>query len=196
MLDAVAEWMGYPLTVVAHGGVPMFGRAMSHPAVAPYDAYRTADGHQLVVGLQNDREWARMTQTVLMRPELATDARFATNAARVAHRSELDAMLGAALARLKIDEAIALLENAGIACARVNTVQQLVEHPQLTERQRWARIDSPVGQIPTLLPPGVSSAWEPALTAIPALGEHTDDLLRELGRNDEQIAALHLEGVV
>lgn len=196
MLDAVAEWMGYAITVVAHGGVPVFGTGMSHPAIAPYDAYPTADGQQVVVGLQNDREWVRMAQAVLGRPELGTDVRFATNAARVAHRGEIDALLGAVLARLDTAAAIELLEAAGIACAQINTVQQLVEHPQLTERGRWARIGSPVGEIPTLLPPGISSGWDPALGSVPALGAHTDALLRELGRDDEQILRLHAEGAV
>jgi itaconate CoA-transferase len=196
MLDAVAEWMGYAVTVVAHGGVPVFGSAMSHPAIAPYDAYPTADGQLLVVSLQNDREWSRMAGAVLGRPELAADPRFATNAARVANRSELDALLGAVVVKRSMDDALELLEGAGIACAQINTVAQLVEHPQLTERHRWARIGSPVGEIPTLLPPGISSTWAPTLGAVPGLGEHTDALLRELGRTDEQIGALHEAGAV
>jgi crotonobetainyl-CoA:carnitine CoA-transferase CaiB-like acyl-CoA transferase len=196
MLDAVAEWMGYAVTVVAHGGVPVFGRAMSHPAIAPYDAYPTADGPLVVVGLQNDREWGRLAASVLQRPELAADPRFATNAARVAHREQVDALLGPVLQKLGIHEAVELLEGAGIACAQINTVQQLVDHPQLTERRRWTRVGSPVGEIPTLLPPGVSSTWSPTLGPVPALGEHTDALLRELGRSDEQIAALHAAGAV
>jgi itaconate CoA-transferase len=196
MLDAVAEWMGYAMTVVAHGGVPVFGRAMSHPAIAPYDAYPTADGQLVVVSLQNDREWTRMATSVLERPELAADPRFATNAARVANRDELDGLLGAVVQKLTIDEALELLEGAGIACARINTVAELVAHPQLTERHRWARVGSPVGEIPTLLPPGISSTWTPALGAVPALGEHTDALLHELGRTDEQIAELRAAGAV
>ena len=191
MFDAVAEWMGYAMTVVKHGGTPVFGRALSHPAIAPYDAYLTRDGQRLVVSVQNDREWQRLATVVLGRPELADDPRFARNAQRVAHRNELDAAIAPVVADLDIDAAIALLVGAGIACARVNTVPDLVEHPQLVQRNRWSQIDSPVGTIPTLLPPVVSSAWEPALGAVPALGQHTDAILAELGYDPAAVAHLH-----
>jgi crotonobetainyl-CoA:carnitine CoA-transferase CaiB-like acyl-CoA transferase len=196
MIDAVAEWMGYAATVVKHGGEPVLGAGMSHPAIAPYDAFPTADGQRVVVGVQNDREWARLASEVLKRPDLMDNPRFATNAARVENRAEVDALVGAVLADLAIETAIDVLTAAGIACARINTVRQLVDHPQLVERGRWAETDSPVGPIPTLLPPVISSAWTPALAPVPALGEHTDAVLRELGRGDAEIAALHATGAV
>ncbi len=190
MFDAMAEWMGYALTAVKHGSTPVFGAALSHPAIAPYDAYVTADGERVVLSVQNDREWARLATQVIGRAHLATDPSFATNVARVDHRDELNRLIEEVLAPLSISEAIKLLTEAGIACARVNTVEQVVNHPQLVERNRWRTVDSPVGQIPTLLPPVLSSAWEPALGAVPALGEHTDAILAELGRDAGQIAAL------
>jgi itaconate CoA-transferase len=196
MFDAAAEWMGYALTAVKHGSTPVFAAGLSHPAVAPYDAFVTSEGDRVVLGVQNDREWARLAAKVIGRPDLATDPRFATNAARVRHRDELHELIGGALAPLAVEAAIELLSAAGIACARVNTVEQVVNHPQLVERHRWHTIDSPVGQIPTLLPPVISSAWEPALGAVPALGEHTDALLAELGRDEREIAALHDAGTV
>jgi itaconate CoA-transferase len=196
MFDAVAEWMGYALTAAKHGNTPVFGAGLSHPAIAPYDAFGTAGGDRLVISVQNDREWARLAGSVLRRPELAADPRFDTNAARVANRPECNRLLGAALAALDIDEAITLLTATGIACARVNTVDQVVNHPQLVERQRWQTVDSPVGPIPTLLPTVVSSTWSPTLGPVPGLGEHTDALLTELGRDDAEIAALHGSGAV
>jgi itaconate CoA-transferase len=196
MLDAVAEWMGYAATVVKHGGEPLLGAGMSHPAIAPYDAYGTGDGQRVVVGVQNDREWGRLARDVLGRGDLADDTRFATNAARVAHRAEVDALVTSVLAGLTADEAMDVLTRAGIACARINTVRQLVDHPQLVERGRWSETGSPVGTIPTLLPPVISSAWSPVLGPVPALSEHTDSLLRELGRDERDIAALRAAGAV
>jgi crotonobetainyl-CoA:carnitine CoA-transferase CaiB-like acyl-CoA transferase len=196
MFDAVAEWMGYALTAAKHGGQPLFGAGLSHPAIAPYDAYVTSDGDRVVLSVQNDREWVRLATDVIARPDLAHDADFATNTARVAHRDDLNGLIGDALRQLSVEQAIKLLTEHGIACARVNTVAQVVDHPQLVERERWQRIDSPLGPIPTLLPPVVSSTWDPALAAVPALGEHTDALLAELGRNDREITSLHDAGVV
>ena len=196
MFDAVAEWMGYALTAVKHGSVPVFGAALSHPAIAPYDAFVTADGDRVVLSVQNDREWARLAASVLGQPALATHPSFATNMARVAHRDEVNRLIEKVLAPLTAAQAIELLTAAGIACARVNTVEEVVSHPQLVERNRWRAMESPVGPIPTLLPPVVSSAWQPVLGAVPALGEHTDAVLRELGRDEHAIAELHAAGVV
>jgi itaconate CoA-transferase len=196
MFDAAAEWMGYALTAVKHGSQPVFGAVLSHPAVAPYDAFVTSEGDRVVLGVQNDREWIRLAGSVLSRPDLATHPSFATNEARVRHREELNRLIGEVLAPITLDQAIELLTAAGIACARVNTVEQVVHHPQLVERHRWRTVQSPVGPIPTLLPPVISSAWEPALGAVPALGEHTDALLAELGRDEREIVALHDARVV
>jgi itaconate CoA-transferase len=196
MFDAMAEWMGYALTAVKHGSTPVFGAALSHPAVAPYDSFVTSEGDRVVLGVQNDREWTRLAAKVIGRPDLATHPSFATNAARVRHRVELNRLIADVLAPLTVEAAIEFLTTAGIACARVNTVEQVVDHPQLVERHRWSTMDSPVGRIPTLLPPVISSSWEPALGAVPALGEHTDALLAELGRDDHQIAVLHDAGAV
>jgi itaconate CoA-transferase len=162
----------------------------------PYDAYVSRDGHRVVLSVQNDREWVRLAAQVLDRAELADDPRFATNAVRVEHRAEIDALLAPVLGALDIDTAIATLTTAGIACARINTVRELVDHPQLVERGRWAEMGSPVGMIPTLLPPVISSTWSPALGPVPALGEHTDRVLGELGRSPADIAALRASGAV
>jgi itaconate CoA-transferase len=196
MLDAVAEWMGYSVTVAANGGVPGLSPGMSHPAIAPYDAYPTADGRQVVISVQNDREWRRLATEVLGRPDLADDPDFATNQARVAHRDRVDAAVATALATLDLDSACAALDAAGVACARINTVADLVEHPQLRDRKRWSTVGSPVGPLPTMLPPVLSSTWQAPLAPIPALGEHTDVILAELGHSPAEIAALRAAGAV
>jgi itaconate CoA-transferase len=196
MFDAVAEWMGYALTAVKHGSVPVFGGALSHPAIAPYDAFVTSDGDRVVLAVLNDREWARLAADVIGRADLATHPGFATNPARVRNREELNKLIEKVLAPLTAGQAIELLTAARIACARVNTVEQVVSHPQLVERRRWRTMGSPVGRIPTLLPPVTSSAWEPLLGAVPGIGEHTDTLLAEFGRDERAIAVLHDAGAV
>jgi crotonobetainyl-CoA:carnitine CoA-transferase CaiB-like acyl-CoA transferase len=188
--------MGYALTAVKHGSAPVFGGALSHPAIAPYDAFVTSDGDRVVLAVLNDREWARLATDVIGRADLATHPGFATNPARVRNREELNKLIEKVLAPLTAGQAIELLTAARIACARVNTVEQVVSHPQLVERRRWRTMNSPVGRIPTLLPPVTSSAWEPLLGALPGLGEHTDTLLAELGRDERAIVVLHDTGAV
>jgi itaconate CoA-transferase len=184
MLDAVAEWMGYPLTVSKHGGTPRMVVGMSHPAIAPYDAYPVGDGSRIALSVQNDREWARLARRVLGREDLAEDPRFATNSARVENRAEVDALVEKWLASVDFTGAERTLLDAGLACARINSVAELAEHPQLVDRDRWVDVESPVGTIPTLLPPAPSSAWTAAVGPIPALGADNDHILAELGITD------------
>lgn len=184
MLDAVAEWMGYPVTVSRHGSVPQMVTGMSHPAIAPYDAYPLADGSRIAVSVQNDREWVRLARLVLRREDLVDDPRFATNTARVENRGEVDRLVGERLSELDFAEAEKVLLDAGLACARINSVADLVDHPQLVARGRWVEVDSPVGVVPSMLPPAPSSAWDVALGPIPALGADNDQILAELGLSD------------
>ncbi|CAM5722598.1 Dehydratase OS=Streptomyces microflavus OX=1919 GN=Smic_13770 PE=3 SV=1 [Streptomyces microflavus] len=121
--------------------------------IAPYDAYGTADGEQVLLSVQNDREWRRLAEQVLVRPELADDPDFATNTARTANRERTDEVVGRALARLTGREALDALDAAGIACARLNTVADVAAHPQLAARDRWREVESPVGPLRALLPP-------------------------------------------
>lgn len=196
MLDAMADWMGYPLVVRRHGHEPDLAKGMSHPAIAPYDVYPTADGRLLTISVQNDREWATLATAVLGRPELVTDERFATNQARVAHRAAIDELLAPVIATHDAGAAVELLHTAGIGCAVVNRLDEMAEHPQLSTRDRWLRVGAPHGPVWTPLAPPVSSAWTTPGGAVPALGEHTDAILAELGRDAATIRRLHDEGVV
>ncbi|GGO82782.1 CaiB/BaiF CoA transferase family protein [Nonomuraea cavernae] len=196
MLDALADWMGYPLVVRRHGSAPDLASGMSHPAIAPYDAYRAADGRLVTVSVQNDREWVKLARSVLDRPDLADDPRYATNQARVAHRADLDELLGAVIGRLGSAEAVAALHAAGIGCALVNDLAEVADHPQLVTRDRWLTVPAPAGPVATPLSPPVSSAWRTPAGPVPALGEHTDAILRELGYDDASIHRLHDDGVV
>ncbi|NUV61796.1 CaiB/BaiF CoA-transferase family protein [Streptomyces sp. CAI-85] len=196
MLEALAEWMGHPLHHTIHGGTPPERTGLAHAVIAPYDAYPTADGGRVLLSVQNDREWRRLAERVLGRPGLGTDPEFATNAARVRHRERTDALVGEALGALGTDEALALLEAAGIACARLRDLRELNEHPQLAARERWREVGSPVGPLRALLPPiTLPGGSEARMGDVPALGEHTEALLRAAGMTDEEIAALRRDGV-
>ncbi|MFE6772070.1 CaiB/BaiF CoA transferase family protein [Streptomyces fimicarius] len=197
MLDALAEWMGHPLHQGMHGSAPPARTGLAHSVIAPYDAFPTADGEQVLLSVQNDREWRRLAEQVLGRPELAEDPDFATNAARTANRARTDAAVGRALAGLTGREALDGLEAAGIACARLNTVADVAAHPQLAARDRWREVESPVGPLRALLPPiTLPGSEEARMGAVPALGEHTDALLRALGMTDEQTSVLRRDGVI
>jgi itaconate CoA-transferase len=196
MLDAMADWMGYPLVVRKHGTEPALAPGMSHPAIAPYDAYRAADGRLVTVSVQNDREWAKLATTVLGRPELATDPRYATNQARVAHREEIDRLVAAAVGALDAGEAVTVLHAAGIGCGLVNDLAAVVEHPQLVARDRWLTVPAPAGPVSAPLAPPVTAAWRTPAGAVPALGEHTAAVLRELGYDEGAVAGLRAEGIV
>jgi crotonobetainyl-CoA:carnitine CoA-transferase CaiB-like acyl-CoA transferase len=197
MLEALTEWMGHPLHHRMHGGETPPRTGLAHPVIAPYDAFETADGEHLLLSVQNDREWRRLTEQVLKRPELAEDPDFATNTARTAHRERTDAVVAEALATLTTQEALAGLDAAGIACARLNTVADVAAHPQLAARDRWREVESPVGALRAILPPiTLPGGAEPRMGAVPALGEHTEALLRAAGMTDEQTAELRRDGVI
>ncbi|MFF8651281.1 CaiB/BaiF CoA transferase family protein [Streptomyces griseoluteus] len=196
MLEALAEWMGHPLHHTMHGGEPPARTGLAHAVIVPYDSYATADGGRVLLSVQNDREWRRLAELVLDRPELAHDPAYATNAARVAGRARTDALVGGALGTMTADEALARLEAAGIACARIRDLAELAEHPQLAARERWRRVGSPVGPLRALLPPiTLPGGAETRLGDVPALGRHTDALLRAVGMTDDEIAALRRDGV-
>jgi crotonobetainyl-CoA:carnitine CoA-transferase CaiB-like acyl-CoA transferase len=151
----------------------------------------------VLLSVQNDREWRRLAEQVVGRPELADDPAYATNAARVEHRDRTDEVVGKALAALTADGAVARLEAAGIACARLRDVREVAEHPQLAARDRWREVESPVGPLRALLPPiTLPGGGEARMGPVPALGEHTGALLRAVGMTDDEIAALRRDGVI
>jgi itaconate CoA-transferase len=195
MLDALVEWMGHPLYVAEHTGEDPARAGLSHPVIAPYDAYPTADGHGVVIGIQNDREWVRLATDVLGRPELAGDPDYATNVARVRNRAAVDAAVAEAMAKLAVDEAIRALDDARIASARLNAVSEVLDHPQLAARDRWRQTTTPVGVVRALRS-AVEPVGEAPIGPVPALGEQTDAVLGQLGYDAREVAALRAAGVV
>jgi len=196
LFDTMAEMMGYHLTYARHSGIDQQPLGMSSPAVAPYGAYPTADGHTVVLGTTNDREWQRLARELLGRNDLADDPRFAGNADRVANRAVLDEAIAAWCAANTLTHIQDAADAAGIGNARYNTPSDVLAHPQLDQRDRWHSIDTPNGPIPSLLPPPVIAGYRPPMGAVPGLGEHTDAVLDELGLTGEEIVALRVDGVI
>jgi crotonobetainyl-CoA:carnitine CoA-transferase CaiB-like acyl-CoA transferase len=196
LLESLAEWMSFPLYYAFDGEPPPPRTGASHATIYPYGPFPAGDGGTVMLGLQNEREWAAFCAEVLRQPELASDARFAGNARRVAAREALRAIIADAFARLTTAQVIERLEGAQIANARVNDMAGLWAHPQLEARGRWREIETPAGRVPALLPPGTSRDDSPRMDPVPALGAHTDALLAELGYTPERIAALRADGVI
>jgi len=195
MLESLAEWTSYPLYYAFDGAPPPPRTGAAHATIYPYGPFPTGDGGTVMMGLQNEREWVSFCQIVLQRPELAADPRFAGNARRVAERDALRQLIVDAFAASTAPQVLERLEAAKIANARVNTMHDVWQHPQLAARGRWREVGTSAGPVPALLPPG---SWdvEPRMDPVPALGEHTDDVLVELGYDAQEIHALRTAGAI
>jgi crotonobetainyl-CoA:carnitine CoA-transferase CaiB-like acyl-CoA transferase len=195
MLDAITEWNGYAVQFAEHTGRAPVRSGVGHPSIAPYEAFTTADGDSVLIGVQNDREWARLATGLLSRPELAEHPDFATNQARVRNRERTDALVAEVVGRLPTAAVTASLDAAEIAYGRVNEMADVLRHPQLAARDRWVRIDSPAGPVRQLRPVVTLPGTPPRLEAVPALGEHTEKILTELGYTADDLARLRADGV-
>jgi len=196
LFDALAEWMGAPAAYTEYGGTAPARTGASHASIAPYGPVPTADAQPVHLAVQNASEWTRLCADVLERPALAGDERFATNPARVANRQALDEEIARVTTTLTAAELVERLEAAGIAYARMNTMAEFLSHPQLAARGRWRDVDSPAGSIRTLVPPVSIDNEAARMDPIPALGAHTDTILRELGYDAQTIAAWRAAGTI
>jgi itaconate CoA-transferase len=196
MFEALGEWMGNPAYFAAYGGTPPPRTGASHASIAPYGPFQAGDGKTVILGLQNEREWAKFCALVLEQPTVTADPRFASNARRVANREALHALINTVFSQLTVEQVIARLDRAQIANARMNTMQEFWDHPQLAARHRWRTVGSPVGPLQALLPPVTMSDVEPQMDPIPALGEQTEAILRSIGYADEQICRLRAEQAI
>ncbi|MEW2392628.1 CaiB/BaiF CoA-transferase family protein [Streptomyces venezuelae] len=197
LFDALAEWMGQPAYYTRYGGTQPPRVGARHATVAPYGPFTAADGKDVLLSVQNEREWVALCREFLGRPELADDPRFVTGSDRVAHRDALDAIISERFAELGSDAAMELLDRTGIANAGVNSVHEFLAHPVLTERGRWQDIRVPGTSEPVqaLLPPAILSEVAPRMDPVPEAGEHTAAILAELGHGPDDVARLREEGI-
>jgi itaconate CoA-transferase len=196
MFESLGEWMGYAAYYGGFGGPPLQRTGARHATIAPYGPYAAGDGKTVYLGVQNEREWAIFCRDVLHRPDLSDDARFNSNSARVASSAVLDPIILATFATLTADEVEARLQELGIANARMNTMAEFVEHPQLAARDRWREVGSEAGPIKALLPPFNIDSVDPVMGEVPALGQHTDAILGELGYDAATIGEWRKAGIV
>ncbi len=196
LLETSVEWMSFPLYYAYQGAAPPPRTAAAHATIYPYGPFVAGDGKQVMLGLQNEREWLIFCEQVVRAPHLAQVAEFASNAQRVANRKKLEATIVEAFSSLSADQVVARLDAAGIANARINSLAEVWDHPQLAARRRWTEVDTPAGRVPALKPPAMPDGIVARMDAVPALGEHTDSILSELGVSRERIAQLRAERVL
>lgn len=196
MLEALGEWMGFPAYFAGYGGKEPQRSGASHAAIAPYGPFECGDGEIVFLGIQNEREWESFCEAVLGQPDLAHDERFGSNSDRVANTDDLHKEIKATFKGLSSEEAIERLESAKVANARMRTIRDFLDHPQLEARNRWREVGSPVGPLNTLLPPATIDGAEPVMSPIPAVGEHTDKILAELGYDTATIATLRQSAAI
>lgn len=196
LFEALAEWMGQPAYYTRHGDGQPPRLGTQHATIAPYGTFRAADGREVLLSIQNEREWAALCREFLGRPELIDDPRFATSSARVAHREEVNAIVAGRCVRDAAEDLLETLEATGIACAGVNDVAAFLDHPVLAARDRWREVDVPGGTVEALLPPADLAGLPARMDPVPAVGEHTEPILRALGRSPEDIAALRSDAVI
>ncbi|NWB89465.1 MULTISPECIES: CaiB/BaiF CoA transferase family protein [Pseudomonas] len=196
MLESLVEWMNYPMYYAYNGAPPPPRAGAAHATIYPYGPFPVGDGTTVMLGLQNEREWQLFCEKVLLQPELAKDERFSANFKRVENRNALRELIIESFSTLNFDAVIDRLDRAQIANARVNDMQGVWSHPQLEARGRWRTVETSAGPIPSLIPPGSNSAFESRMDAVPGLGQHTEQVLRELGLGTEHIEQMRAAGAI
>lgn len=196
MLEALSEWMGYPLYYTYKGQPQPPRTGASHATIFPYGMFRAAGGTSVMLGLQNEREWKSFCEVVLLKADLVADVRFVSNVLRVENRVALTDEIERVFGELTAEQVMARLDDAGIANAQVREMADVWAHPQLSARGRWTEVQTSVGVVPALVPPFLPDVVPPRMDPVPALGAHTNSILAELGYDDEQTDRLHKEGAV
>jgi len=196
MFETLCEWMQFPLYYTQLGGLPFPRSGPNHAAIWPYGPFRAGDGKVVIIGIQNDREWKEFCQSVLKAPELSEDPRLNSNSGRVANREFVTSIIETAFAQFQMKDLLELLDEAGIANSQMNDLAAVWNHRQLQSRKRWRTVDSEVGQIAFLLPPGMPSGTEPRADRIPNVGANSNTLLAELGYTPAEIEVFRAGGVL
>lgn len=196
MLESLSEWMSFPMYYAYKGAEPPPRNGASHATIYPYGPFKAGDGKTVMLGLQNEREWVQFCEIVLENPALAQDERFDRNFKRNEKRAELLEIINACFSKLSSEQLIARLEKAQIANAHLNDMAGLWKHEQLKARNRWTEVDTPNGSIAALLPPGLNDSYDYRMDPIPAVGQHTDAILKELGMSESEIASMRASGAI
>ena len=196
MLESLGEWMGYPLYYAFEGASPPPRNGASHATIYPYGPFKAGDGGTVMLGLQNDREWVQFCEVVLEDLDLSKDERFDKNFKRNEKREVLLSMIDSCFSKLSTEQITARLDKAQIANARLNDMHGLWQHEQLRARNRWVDVNTPVGPIPALLPPGLNDSYDYRMDAIPAVGQHTDAILTEIGISANVITEMRSNGAI
>ena len=196
MLESLTEWMNFPLYYAYKGAEPPPRNGASHATIYPYGPFKAGDGKTVMLGLQNEREWVQFCETVLENPALAKDERFNGNFKRNENRAELLEMIDACFSQLTAAQLIAKLEEAQIANAHLNDMEGLWKHEQLKARKRWTEVNTPNGPIAALLPPGLNDSYDYRMDSVPAVGEHTDAILKELGLKESDVSEMRASGAI
>ena len=188
--------MSFPLYYAYEGAQPPVRAGASHATIYPYGPFPAGDGKVVMLGLQNEREWAVFCDKVLEQPDLKTDSRFSSGPRRSTARKELYLIIAGAFSKWTAEEIVRRLDDAQIGNARMNDMHEVWDHAQLRARGRWTDVDTPAGKIKAMLPPGMPESFEPRMDPIPAIGQHTDAILAELGYDKTAIAGLRASGVI
>ena len=196
MMESLSEWMSYPLYYAMDGAEPPARAGASHASIYPYGPFEAGDAKVVMLGLQNEREWLVFCEKVLLNEQLARDDRFNTNTKRSEARETLKALILQVFSSMTAAQVSERLEEAGIANAQVNAMADVWSHEQLAHRNRWALIETPVGEMPALIPPGSWSQGPPRMDPVPEVGEHTDSILRNLGKTNLQIDQMRARGSI
>jgi crotonobetainyl-CoA:carnitine CoA-transferase CaiB-like acyl-CoA transferase len=196
MLEALGEWMGFPAYFAAYGGAAPPRSGAHHATIVPYGPFRAGDGGTVFISVQNEREFARFCEIVLRKTALATDPRFSKGPARLQNRESMQREIDGVFSALKTSEILARLDAADIANARLNSVQEFWDHPQLKARSRWTEVGSAGGSIAALRPPFNIEGMEARMDAVPQVGEHTRAILEELGYSAAEIGRLEREKAI
>jgi itaconate CoA-transferase len=196
MLEALSEWMSFPMYYAYKGANPPSRNGASHATIYPYGPFKAGDGKTVMLGLQNEREWVQFCEIVLENPALAQDDRFDRNFKRNEKRTELLEIIDACFSQMTAEQLIARLEKAQIANARLNDMEGLWKHEQLKARHRFTEVGTPNGTVAALLPPGLNDSYDYRMDPVPAVGEHTNAILTELGMSPTEIEALRAQGAI
>ncbi|KAI8167775.1 hypothetical protein K4K49_012349 [Colletotrichum sp. SAR 10_70] len=181
MLESMVEWMNFPLYYTYNGAPGLSRSGASHASIYPYGPFETGGGGSVMLGVQNEREWANLCRDVLGNEALVKDPKFVSNTLRTKNRGELRKIICDAFAKFSAEEVLQKLDKASIANANVNDMQGVWDHPQLKARGRWTDVETGSGKVPALIPPGFGNVESSRMEKVPELGEHNEAIFKELG---------------